>query len=226
MYYTKPLRIMSTVQIYDAWPIVPSLHEPTAPQPAQRGDLNHRFLAVMQTLGLTGYAVAKGAGIAEPTLSYIRSGKQKPAITLVEWLLNAYPQVDADYLLRGIGGPLRDSVLHDHEPTPLTGTGFELQLGRLRWYLREEVYPALEDDANLIYDEQGELIQHPDVALAIHLHREFVSYLGENQSQWWDDYWDELLYLCERFYTSSAQLASILGHPQFIALLHAYNQTV
>ncbi|CCH02066.1 hypothetical protein FAES_4066 [Fibrella aestuarina BUZ 2] len=68
--------------------------------------LNQRFLIVLDQLGLSGYAVAKLADIAEPTISYIRSGKQKPSIELIEWLLLQYPTINADFLLRGEGEPL------------------------------------------------------------------------------------------------------------------------
>ena len=65
--------------------------------------INDRFLEAMDFVGISAYYVAKNAGIAESTMSNVKSGKNKPSTELIEWLLNNYEVISADYILRGKG---------------------------------------------------------------------------------------------------------------------------
>ncbi|MGA0555809.1 helix-turn-helix domain-containing protein [Larkinella sp. VNQ87] len=66
-------------------------------------DINERFIKVLDQIGLNGAQLAKESGIAESTVSNIRQGKTKPSTQLIEWILQKYEFVSAEYLFRGKG---------------------------------------------------------------------------------------------------------------------------
>ncbi|MGA0556570.1 hypothetical protein ACO2Q8_07965 [Larkinella sp. VNQ87] len=68
-------------------------------------NLNQRFLKVLDTIGVSGYQLAKESGVSEGTITNIRQGKTKPNTQLIEWILQKYPSVNAEYLFRGTGDP-------------------------------------------------------------------------------------------------------------------------
>lgn len=57
----------------------------------------------LKAMGLSGYKAAQTLDTSETVISKIRHEKNKPGIEIVEKLLNNYPVISAEYLLRGNG---------------------------------------------------------------------------------------------------------------------------
>lgn len=53
--------------------------------------------------GLKSSALADSIGVNRATISHILSGRNKPSIDFLEKLLNAYPNINANWLISGIG---------------------------------------------------------------------------------------------------------------------------
>lgn len=53
--------------------------------------------------GLKSSALADSIGVNRATISHILSGRNKPSIDFLEKLLNAYPNINANWLITGIG---------------------------------------------------------------------------------------------------------------------------
>lgn len=65
--------------------------------------INQRFVRVLDDLGISGYSIAKEMGISQGTITNIKQGKNKPSTEIIEWILQNYRSVSAEYLLRGEG---------------------------------------------------------------------------------------------------------------------------
>ena len=53
--------------------------------------------------GLKSSALADSIGVNRATISHILSGRNKPSINFLEKLLNVYPNINANWLISGIG---------------------------------------------------------------------------------------------------------------------------
>ena len=53
--------------------------------------------------GLKSSALADSIGVNRATISHILSGRNKPSIDFLEKLVNAYPNINANWLITGIG---------------------------------------------------------------------------------------------------------------------------
>ena len=53
--------------------------------------------------GLKSSALADSIGVNRATISHILSGRNKPSIDFLEKLLNVYPNINANWLISGIG---------------------------------------------------------------------------------------------------------------------------
>ena len=71
--------------------------------PPPSSTLNTRYMAALETVGLSGYGAAKEFGTSEAVISNIRHGKNPPNILLVQALIQAYPALSAEWLLLGKG---------------------------------------------------------------------------------------------------------------------------
>ncbi|ARK10104.1 helix-turn-helix domain-containing protein [Fibrella sp. ES10-3-2-2] len=229
-----------TTAAYGSWPVMPGLHKPTAVRPtlspetlaaygqANYDSMNERFLDVLQLLGLSGYRVAKEGPVSRATIANIRAGRNQPGSELLCWLATVYPQVNLDYLLRKEGDPIAPlvptvgpSIRLDDEQLPERFNQLLERVDVLRDRLHEEVYPALFDEANLLY-ENGEIVTLSAQALAINLHREFVEALGPHQADWWDSYWHELGVLFDRAFGYEDGRANLFTDRTFLQLLHSF----
>ena len=57
----------------------------------------------MESEGLKPSALADTIGVNRATISHILSGRNKPSIDFLEKLLGAYPKINANWLISGIG---------------------------------------------------------------------------------------------------------------------------
>ena len=57
----------------------------------------------MESEGLKSSALADIIGVNRATISHILSGRNKPSIDFLEKLLSAYPNINANWLISGIG---------------------------------------------------------------------------------------------------------------------------
>ena len=57
----------------------------------------------MESEGLKSSALADTIGVNRATISHILSGRNKPSIDFLEKLLSAYPNINANWLISGVG---------------------------------------------------------------------------------------------------------------------------
>lgn len=92
--------------------------KPAEDTPVER--VQERLKRVFEDLGLTIYQVAKVTGENSSKFYNILSGRVNPSYDTIQRLLETYPQIRADYLLRGIGPALDDpepnGTLHTEVP--------------------------------------------------------------------------------------------------------------
>ena len=65
--------------------------------------MHDRLKSWMEKEGLKSSAFADIIGVNRATISHILSGRNKPSIDFLEKLLNAYPNINANWLISGIG---------------------------------------------------------------------------------------------------------------------------
>ncbi len=74
--------------------------------------LSERFLKAMDVLGVTGYKLAKQKILpADSTLTAIKRGYQKPSRNTIEAFLEAYPNINRTWLLKGEGKMTNQNVV-------------------------------------------------------------------------------------------------------------------
>ena len=67
----------------------------------------------MEYEGLKPSALADTIGVNRATISHILSGRNKPSIDFLEKLLSAYPNINANWLISGIGYMQNDIKQND-----------------------------------------------------------------------------------------------------------------
>ena len=65
--------------------------------------MHERLKNWMRIEGLKSSALADSIGVNRATISHILSGRNKPSIDFLEKLLNVYPNINANWLISGIG---------------------------------------------------------------------------------------------------------------------------
>ena len=65
--------------------------------------MHERLKNWMRIEGLKPSALADSIGVNRATISHILSGRNKPSIDFLEKLLNVYPNINANWLISGIG---------------------------------------------------------------------------------------------------------------------------
>ena len=65
--------------------------------------MHERLKNWMESEGLKSSALADSIGVNRATISHIISGRNKPSIDFLEKLLNTYPNINANWLISGIG---------------------------------------------------------------------------------------------------------------------------
>ena len=70
-------------------------------------DINKRFLFYVDKVANSKAAFSKTTGISSVILSHIGSGRNKVSLTAVIQILEAYPSINAEYLLLGKGSPFK-----------------------------------------------------------------------------------------------------------------------
>jgi len=65
--------------------------------------MHERLKNWMEIEGLKSSALADSIGVNRATISHILSGRNKPSIDFLEKLLNVYPNINANWLISGIG---------------------------------------------------------------------------------------------------------------------------
>ena len=65
--------------------------------------MHERLKNWMGIEGLKSSALADSIGVNRATISHILSGRNKPSIDFLEKLLSAYPNINANWLITGIG---------------------------------------------------------------------------------------------------------------------------
>ena len=100
-----------------------------APEDPTTERIQERLKRVFEALGLTIYQVAKVLGENSSKFYNILSGRVNPSYDTIQRLLETYPQIRADYLLRGIGPVLAEPApepngLMLHAEVPFTEVPF------------------------------------------------------------------------------------------------------
>ena len=65
--------------------------------------MHERLNIWMKNRGLKSSVLADSIGVNRATISHILSGRNKPSIDFLEKLLNVYPNINANWLISGIG---------------------------------------------------------------------------------------------------------------------------
>jgi len=65
--------------------------------------MHERLKNWMESEGLKSSALADSIGVNRATISHILTGRNKPSIDFLEKLLNVYPNINANWLISGIG---------------------------------------------------------------------------------------------------------------------------
>ena len=65
--------------------------------------MHQRLKNWMESEGLKSSSLADTIGVNRATISHILSGRNKPSIDFLEKLLSAYPNINANWLISGIG---------------------------------------------------------------------------------------------------------------------------
>ena len=65
--------------------------------------MHERLKNWMGIEGLKSSALADSIGVNSATISHILSGRNKPSIDFLEKLFNVYPNINANWLISGIG---------------------------------------------------------------------------------------------------------------------------
>ena len=65
--------------------------------------MHSRLKNWMESEGLKSSALADNIGVNRATISHILSGRNKPSIDFLEKLLHSYPNINANWLVTGIG---------------------------------------------------------------------------------------------------------------------------
>ncbi len=65
--------------------------------------MHERLKNWMENEGLKSSALADNIGVNRATISHILSGRNKPSIDFLEKLLHTYPNINANWLISGIG---------------------------------------------------------------------------------------------------------------------------
>jgi transcriptional regulator with XRE-family HTH domain len=65
--------------------------------------MHERLKNWMRIEGLKSSALADSIGVNRATISHILSGRNKPSIDFLEKLFNVYPNINANWLISGIG---------------------------------------------------------------------------------------------------------------------------
>lgn len=65
--------------------------------------MHERLKNWMESEGLKSSTLADSIGVNRATISHILSGRNKPSIDFLEKLLNTYPNINANWLISGIG---------------------------------------------------------------------------------------------------------------------------
>jgi DNA-binding XRE family transcriptional regulator len=92
-----------------------------------------RILKFCDSMGMNISSFASSIGVNQVTLNNYKLGKRKPSLELVEKVTKKYPQVSAEWLLRGIGSmmcgcpPEDNSFYHPSPSAPIDGVSTDLQ---------------------------------------------------------------------------------------------------
>ncbi len=65
--------------------------------------MHSRLKNWMESEGLKSSVLADNIGVNRATISHILSGRNKPSIDFLEKLLHSYPNINANWLVTGIG---------------------------------------------------------------------------------------------------------------------------
>ena len=65
--------------------------------------MNNRLKNWMESESLKSSALADNIGVNRATISHILSGRNKPSIDFLQKLLHSYPDLNANWLITGIG---------------------------------------------------------------------------------------------------------------------------
>ena len=80
--------------------------------------IQDRLKQVFDALGITIYQIAKDLDENSSKFYNILSGRAKPSYDTIIGILNYYPQVRSDFLLRGEGPVLTEGDFSNAHPTP------------------------------------------------------------------------------------------------------------
>ena len=95
-----------------------------------------RILQLCDHLGMSVNSFASSLGMNQVTLNNYKLGKRKPSLEVVEKVTQKYPQVSAEWLIRGIGSMLNGcgctsaddpSLYADTPSAPIDGVSTDLQ---------------------------------------------------------------------------------------------------
>ncbi len=65
--------------------------------------MQNRVKQVIETKAYTPSRFADHVGVPRATISHILSGRNKPSLEVVQKILNAFPDISAEWLVKGIG---------------------------------------------------------------------------------------------------------------------------
>lgn len=78
------------------------------------GDIKDRFGRLPKILNIKAKDFYEGIGVTNTSYYQLKNGDSKPSFDTIVSILETFPQINADWLIKGIGQPLTDeSVMAD-----------------------------------------------------------------------------------------------------------------
>ncbi|MBP7848996.1 MAG: helix-turn-helix transcriptional regulator [Lentimicrobiaceae bacterium] len=78
--------------------------------------MESRLKQILKYKKLTASQFADAIGVQRSSVSHVLSGRNKPSMDFIEKILRTYPEINAEYLILGLGTPLKDEPdLFHHE---------------------------------------------------------------------------------------------------------------
>ena len=83
-------------------------------------EFNTRLKKILDYYGLSASAFAEIITVQRSSISHILSGRNKPSLDFITKVLNAFPDIELQWLLSGVGEfPKSTAPLQKAEPTPI-----------------------------------------------------------------------------------------------------------
>ncbi len=79
-------------------------------------EIKDRLLIIMDQFQLSASQIADNLEIQRSAISHLLSGRNKPSINILEKIIAKYPSISIEWLITGIGNPIKNTEVVKNEP--------------------------------------------------------------------------------------------------------------